>query len=519
MKKKSNILIFILPILFIFLSIGLKHGYVMPMIKGIDIRIIGGTFITNLNKYVIKVGDEVNVSAGDYIVVPSFAKKPNLKFVILDKKNVLTMKNNKIKALREGYSTIGIMNKNRVLRKATIMVVNPKINDLKINLGSDLNYYGDRSKIQSVVDIEEYKKLEKGYKFNYSTTDPKILKIENDYVEAVGTGEAKLISRYDRKEIQKTIKIYPRVDELSIDKYFEIEQNQSVNLNPSIKTSPNNEKSEVKYSVLDNVDQSKYDENKRIINGDSGIETSYGITIDANGRVNANRIGTYQVEINSGNKKAYTSVSVVKPEFGNIEIKNLQYRLSNDKDSSTLEIGWDFSEYVNTYRVYLKKGDGEFEAFTNIKAYKRSVPVGNRVSTILKLEKNQDYQIYVVGYNGVKETKPSNIVTIGKDLNVEFQNRKVKGLDYNIDFEKKTIHLKWKHLDNKQKYKYRVYYVNKKLREEKYILYAKNIEKNNVTLKLKDGSINYEFFVVAINSKGQVSDFSKALPVYTSLSD
>ncbi|MDY4128614.1 MAG: hypothetical protein SOY18_07105, partial [Peptostreptococcus porci] len=253
MKKKSNILIFILPILFIFLSIGLKHGYVMPMIKGIDIRIIGGTFITNLNKYVIKVGDEVNVSAGDYIVVPSFAKKPNLKFVILDKKNVLTMKNNKIKALREGYSTIGIMNKNRVLRKATIMVVNPKINDLKINLGSDLNYYGDRSKIQSVVDIEEYKKLEKGYKFNYSTTDPKILKIENDYVEAVGTGEAKLISRYDRKEIQKTIKIYPRVDELSIDKYFELEQNQSVDLNPSIKTSPNNEKSEVKYSVLDNV--------------------------------------------------------------------------------------------------------------------------------------------------------------------------------------------------------------------------------------------------------------------------
>lgn len=523
MMKKKIFIVVALPVLIFCMYFGLKKGYISPMIKALDIKIIGGTFITNINKYVIKVGDEVNISAGDYIVVPKFAKKPNLKFVILDNQNVLSINKNKIKAKKEGYSTIGIMNDNRVLRKATIMVVNPKINNLKINLDSNLKYYGDKSKIESIVDIDEYKKLEKGYKLIYSTTNPKVLKIEGDYVEAIGVGDAKLIARYDRKEIQTTIKILPRVDKIYMDKYYDIEQDSSINLKPIIETSPHNQVSEVKYTVLDDVDQSKYDENKKVIIGDSGVETSYGINIDKKGKVYANRKGTYKVLVSSGDKMLYTSISVKDTEFKNIEVKNLQYKLSKSDAGVKAEIGWDYRNDVNTYRIYVKKGNEDYELYTSIKTYKNNIPVGKRISTLLNFDKDfgkgEKYQVYVVGYNGIEETKPTNIINLSESTNIDFQSKKVRGVDYKIDSENGMVNLKWKPIDDKNKYTYRVYYVNNASKEDRFILLAKNIKTNKAVLKMDSNIVNYKLYVVAINQDGQISDISKPVNIYTSFSD
>ena len=77
-KKRQLGIIAVIPLLLFGIFYGLKHGYISPMVKGIDIRIIGGTFITNVNKYVIKLGDTVSISPGEYIMVPDFAKRPSL---------------------------------------------------------------------------------------------------------------------------------------------------------------------------------------------------------------------------------------------------------------------------------------------------------------------------------------------------------------------------------------------------------------------------------------------------------
>ena len=79
-KKRQLGIIAVIPLLLFGIFYGLKHGYISPMVKGIDIRIIGGTFITNVNKYVIKLGDTVSISPGEYIMVPDFAKKPDIKW-------------------------------------------------------------------------------------------------------------------------------------------------------------------------------------------------------------------------------------------------------------------------------------------------------------------------------------------------------------------------------------------------------------------------------------------------------
>ena len=219
-KKRQLGIIAVIPLLLFGIFYGLKHGYISPMVKGIDIRIIGGTFITNVNKYVIKLGDTVSISPGEYIMVPDFAKKPSLKFAVLDNKSVVSIKGDKLTANKVGYASIGVLNKNRVLRKATIMVVNPKITSMQVRFDKPLRYYGDKSKINANIDIDDFKKLEKGYKLKYISTNDKILKVENNSVEAVGVGEVKLISRYDRKETQTTIKIEPRVSKLDLEDLY-----------------------------------------------------------------------------------------------------------------------------------------------------------------------------------------------------------------------------------------------------------------------------------------------------------
>lgn len=530
MNKKKIGMILAIPLMLGILYSGLRFGYISPMVKGLDVHILGGTFITNINKYVIKVGDKVGLSAGNYIVVPTFSKEPTLKFAVLDDSGVLSVENNTLIANKEGISSIGILNKNRVLKKTTIMVVNPTIKNMETAVNNRIKYYGDKAKIASTVNIDDYKKLEKGYKLNYSTTDPNILKISGDTVEAVGVGEAKLISRYDRKEIQTSFNILPRVDSLNIDNIYSLEEGQSIQLHPKIVTSPEGSKSNIKYKVLGSsnykkFDKDKYDENKLVHFGDSGLEKSLGITVDKDGNIKANRIGTYLIELSSGEKSKKTSVEVKERSFENIEVKNLQYLFEKKKDEIDLELGWDYNDRVNNYRIYVKDAsDEEFSIFTTIKTNKNFVSNGNRVSELLKLSLDKensdsyDFQVYVVGYNGAEETKKSNTIRINNKSTEDFQKKHVSNIKYRTDRENSTISFKWSPIDNK-KYTYRIYYKNMELKEPGYKLVAKNIEKNTTTIRVDDNMINYNFYIVAINEEGQISAFSKPVRIKENFSE
>lgn len=528
MNRKKIATIVAIPLILGTLYSGLKYGYISPMVKGLDVHILGGTFITNMNKYVIKVGDRVGLSEGNYIVVPAFSKRPNLKFAVLDDNGVLKINGNNLIAEKEGMSSIGILNKNRVLRKATIMVVNPKINNMEIELSNPLKYYGDTAEIESTVNIDDFKKLEKGYKLNYSTTNPKILRIEGNRVMAVGTGEAKLISRYDRKEIQTSFNILPRVDSLEVLNQYDVEEGQDISINPKIKTSPADAHADVKYKVLDSSNYKKFnnnlfDDNKVKVFGDSGLEESTGIEINKNGEVTANRRGNYLVEVSSGNITKRTIVHVEKRSFENIEIKNLQYMFKRNKDLIDIELGWDYNDRVNRYRVYVKPKGGEFSLFTTFLTDRNVVTNGNRISELIKLDmdnkKEYDYQIYVVGFNGKQETKRSNIIRINSNSTTEFQNKKIEKIKYKVDRENSTITFIWKPIEKDDKFTYRIYSKNLEYKDSKYKLIAKNINNTSTIVKIRENAINNNYYIVAIDSNGQISGFSEPVKIKENFSD
>lgn len=528
MNKKKIITIIAIPLLLGTLYSGLKCGFINPMVKGLDVHILGGTFITNINKYVIKVGDKVGLSAGDYVVVPAFSKKPNLKFAILDDNGVLSIKGNNVIAEKEGISSVGILNKNRVLRKVTIMVVNPKINNMDIKLSNPIKYYGDIAKIESTVKIDDFKKLEKGYKLNYSTSNPKILKINGDTVEAVGLGEAKLISKYDRKEIQTSFNILPRVDSMEIKKRYELEEGQSVDISPKIKTSPKDSRVDVKYRVLDKSNYKKFNEkifdnNKVKKFGDSGLEESKGIDISKDGEIKAYREGNYLVEVSSGEIKKRTIVDVRERSFKNIEVENLQYIFNREKSLLEVELGWDYDDRVERYRVYVKPKDGEFSLFTTFLTGKNTITNGNRISEIIKLDidknKDYDYQIYVAGFNGEEETKRSNIIRISNDSTTDFQKKKVKKMKYKVDRENSTIAFLWTPIEENENCTYRIYSKDLDYKDSKYKLVAKNIKDTSTIIKIRENAINNNYYIVAINSDGQISGFSEPVKIKENFSD
>lgn len=515
MNKKKIIGISLLPLVLITIFTGLRFGFISPMIKGLDIKIYGGTFITNLNKYVIKVGDKVGLSTGNYIVVPAFSKNPKLRFAILDNNGVLKLENNTLTANKVGYSSIGILNKNRVLKKATIMVVNPKIENMDITLSNPIKIYGDEAKIIGNVKIDDYKKLEKGYKLKYKSSNPNILKVKNNIIEAVGIGDVKLIARYDRQEIQKQFKILPRIDSIELDKVYELEVNQSIQIHPTINTSPHNSKVDVEYTVLDS--------SLNKIN----THDIQGINIDKNGILYANNEGRYRLRVSSGDKYKDTIVDVKPPSFKNIEIKNLQYSYTIKNNKIILELGFDYNKYVKYYQIYLSSQDKDYQLVDEI--YRRSGigHNGNRIVDVLNLEykKDQVYKIYVVGVKnrgvniniGNKEdfTKKSNVITVDESSK-NYSKLKVSGIKYRIDKENNSIYFSWDKID---KSKYRIYSKTRIDNRDKYNLILNNIPNNHAVVKFDGKNIDSEFYIVSISSKGQISDFSAPQKIQVKFAD
>ncbi len=63
-REKIVLMSILLPLLFVTQYYIFKFGIISPMIKGVNIKIIQGEYIQDIDKYVVKLGDEVTLSAG-----------------------------------------------------------------------------------------------------------------------------------------------------------------------------------------------------------------------------------------------------------------------------------------------------------------------------------------------------------------------------------------------------------------------------------------------------------------------
>ena len=246
-KKQKIILISIfLPLLLFGQYYLFKMGVISPMIKGVNIKIIDGDYIQDIDKYVVKLGDRVTLSAGNYVKFPQYAKDPKIQFSILDNSKTIKLSENKqeentviLEALKTGYTSVAVMKNSRVLQKVTILVVDPDIEELSINLDGDLKYVGDKANLNSTVEVD-YKEFNNTYKVNYEISNEKVLKIVNNKVEAIGVGRATIYAKSKDKVKAIRVNIVARVKGIEIEKSYEIAVGEAINLNPKIITLPEN---------------------------------------------------------------------------------------------------------------------------------------------------------------------------------------------------------------------------------------------------------------------------------------
>ena len=61
-----------IPILLIAQYYLFKIGVFKPMVKGIEVSISNGDYIKDLDKFTIKLDEEVTLDSGNYITIPSY---------------------------------------------------------------------------------------------------------------------------------------------------------------------------------------------------------------------------------------------------------------------------------------------------------------------------------------------------------------------------------------------------------------------------------------------------------------
>lgn len=420
-KNKKIIVLVVIPLLLVFQYYLFKLGWISPMIKGVDIKIIQGEYIQDIDKYVVKLGDSVVLSPGDYIKIPKYAKDPKIKFIILDDSKTIDLEDNSnnekntviLKSLKSGYTSVGIMKNSRVLKKVTILVVDPTIEDLNVSLEGDLKYVGDSAKFSSYVEVD-YKEFNNSYDVTYESSNEKVLKVNGSKIEAVGVGSSTIYAKSKDKVEAIRFNIVARVKGIEIEKNYNIDVGQSIKLNPKIITSPKNLKPpKIMY---------KFSEKK--------LPVERAVSFDENGNVIGIREGSEKITISCGtgnNKKIEViTINVKKDKLENNIIKNLISQHNISDNNLNIVLSWDIIDDVTNYDIYIKNNldsNGKFELYESI-TQESFIDSGNRFIMKIPIDENiekVDYEIYIIGRNEEGSTKPSNIISIKAEINKEIE--------------------------------------------------------------------------------------------------
>lgn len=484
-RHKKLIIILSIPILLIAQYYLYKFGVLRPMIKGAEIEIVNGDYIKDIDKYIIKLNETIDLSDGDYIKIPSYAKEPNIWFNVLDNSGVLKLEGNKITAMKEGISSIAIMKNSRILKKADIKVVDPQIK-LTNTLEGNLNYVGDSASIISTVE-SNYNRFKEKEKVTYESTNENVIKVNEGKLEAVGVGNANIIIKAkDQEEVIFFKNIQAKVAKIDIDDK-EIQVGDTIKLNPKITTSPKNLKHpRVNYELVDNK-----------------VTMDRAIRLDKDGTIVAIREGSERVKVTCGNKEKTITIKVVKKSITNSTIENLKctnYDIMDNKAIISLE--WDYIEGIYDYDIELRNnalGENEFKLYYNIKITKDDVSELGKVKATIEVELIDnsilDISLRVVGKNSLGNTKPSNIVDI-KLPSEDITNLSVNNLYYELDVINNTVKLIWDNI-NLQDVSYSIYVKNNLNNESGFLLLQDKIVENEYTINLNDENIDLDIYVKA----------------------
>lgn len=400
-NKRLIRLVVIIPLLLVGQYFMFSKGVISPIVKGVEIKIIGGNYIKDLDKYIIKLGDDVEISAGNYVKIPGYAKDPKLWFNALDDNGIIEIKDNKITALKEGYTSVAVMKGNRLIKKAMLKVVNPDVESLDMDLSDELKYVGDKATISSSVAISDYQKFKDTYKAKYLSSDESILKIDGDKVEAVGVGTATISGECGDKLVEIPLKIEAKVSKLEVANEFILEEGQTTNINPKVTTAPKGLKPpKVEYRYADRKKKS-----------------DRAAKVSSSGKISAIREGSEKIVVSCGEKERIIKVTVKKRSVKNSTIKNINYSYEVGEENIKLDVSWDSLEGIKSYDIYVK--DYDDEEYNIIQSVSQSEEKEGKINTTLEIGlseigENQDksLEIYIVGVGEKESTKPSDKIII-----------------------------------------------------------------------------------------------------------
>ena len=480
-KVITIMVIIIIPILLISQYYLFKFGVITPMVKGIEIEMEDGDYVKDIDKFVMKLNDTVTLSTGEYVIIPSYAKNPNIYFKVLDNSNILSINGNEVTANQEGTASIGVMKNSRILKKINIKVVNPKVESLTATLDNDIKYVGESAKINSEVQVD-YDKFKEKQLVTYESSDENILKIEGNVVEAVGVGKASLYIKAGDKETVFDYNIQAKIAKISIPSTIKIAQNETKKLNPKIITEPKGLKhGKIKYELVDRK-----------------VTIDYAISLSKDGTITGSKEGTEKVRITCGDKQKIVTIKVEKESIIDKIIKNIMvnYEIINGKLS--IDISWD---YIKGNKIKV-----------NTKLDKSNIS-NNRVNTKIEVDLFEgeipSLSLYVVGKNNNVSTEPSNIVNILPKLE-NIEEEVIENLVEKIDDENNIVTLTWDKLNIKD-VTYSVYIKDNKNGENGFILYENSLQENYISIPIKE-DFNIDVYVIG-SKDGKFSKQSNIINV------
>ena len=488
-KYKIFIILISIPILFISQYYLYKFGILRPMIKGAEIEIVNGDYIKDIDKYIIKLNETVQLSNGDYIKIPSYAKEQNIWFNILDNSGVLKLEGDKITAQKEGISSVAIMKNSRILKKADIKVVNPEIKLTNV-LEGDLKYVGDSANIISTVE-SNYNRFKEKEKVTYESTDEDIIKVNNGKLEAVGVGSANIIIKAkDQEEVIFFKDIKAKVAKIDISNK-EIQVDDTIKLKPKITTSPKNlSNPSIKFELVDKKSTS-----------------DRAIKLYNDGTIVGIKEGIEKVKVICGDKVKIINIKVVKKSIENSKIENLKctsYDIMDNKGIINLE--WDYIKDIYDYTIEVRDNslnENKFKVYNNIKITQDDISDLGKVKTTIEFElsdnKELDISLRVLGKNNLGYTKPSNIVDI-KLPSEDITDISINNLYYELDEINNTIKLMWDEIDL-QGVSYSVYVKNNLNNESGFLLLQDKILNNEYEISLNDESFDFDIYVKAYKNE------------------
>lgn len=302
-NKKITIALLIFPIVFILQFFLFKNGIISPQIKGIEIDIVKGQYIKDIDKYVVKLNKDVIFSVGDYVKIPSYAKNPKIEFKNLDEDKIIKiedtskiMKNTvKITGIKKGLTSVAIVKNNRILKKFNILVVDPKVVDLNTTIDGTLKYVGDVSVINNSVEVD-FDRFDEEYEVKYKSSNENILKIINNKIYAVGVGKASILVYANSKKETYFYNIVAKLKNIKVDDEIFLEIGEKKFIESKVDTEPSNLKvPEVKY---------RFSESK--------LPVDRKIRLQENGEIVGLREGTEKIIVScgSGENKIEREVSV-----------------------------------------------------------------------------------------------------------------------------------------------------------------------------------------------------------------